>query len=236
VKVIHVLRKPLSEKTVAANVLVHGTGALSINASRIAFASAADADRHSQEWDREYNPEVNSSPIHTWDNAIGNHPGAKRTAGGGPRKTDGRWPPNLILEHDEGCRCIGTKRVKTSHINKPHAKLHVTDFGGVDAMGAHGYGSARADTTFQGLGDPDGMETVAAWDCAPGCPVAALDEQSLAGGMHGAGKARNKVVVGDVESTSINMGGARDMFRLGDAGGASRFYKQVGGTTRTDSE
>jgi hypothetical protein len=34
-KVIHVLRKPLSEKTVTANVLKHGTGAVHIDPCRI---------------------------------------------------------------------------------------------------------------------------------------------------------------------------------------------------------
>ena len=33
-RVIHVLRKPLSESTVAANTLKHGTGGLNIDASR----------------------------------------------------------------------------------------------------------------------------------------------------------------------------------------------------------
>lgn len=34
-KMIHVLRKPLSKSTVAANTLEHGTGGLNIDASRI---------------------------------------------------------------------------------------------------------------------------------------------------------------------------------------------------------
>lgn len=34
-KTIHVLRKPCSESTVAANVLRHGTGAINVDATRI---------------------------------------------------------------------------------------------------------------------------------------------------------------------------------------------------------
>ena len=41
-RMIHVLRKPLSEGTVASNVLKHGTGGLNIDASRISFRSEAD--------------------------------------------------------------------------------------------------------------------------------------------------------------------------------------------------
>jgi hypothetical protein len=45
-KVIHLLRKPCSEGTVAANVLRYGTGALNIDASRIGYESGeVDFDR-----------------------------------------------------------------------------------------------------------------------------------------------------------------------------------------------
>jgi hypothetical protein len=66
------------------------------------------------------------------------------------------------------------------------------------ANAAHGY---RPGTYQKGPGEPppsrvdgDGMETVAAWGCEVGCPVASLDGQSG-----------------------------------GDEGGASRYFKQVGG-------
>ena len=42
-KSIHVLRKPCSESTVAANVLRHGTGGINVDGSRIAWANEADA-------------------------------------------------------------------------------------------------------------------------------------------------------------------------------------------------
>ena len=41
-RTIHVLRKPCSEGTVAANVLKWGTGALNVDGCRIAFTSEAD--------------------------------------------------------------------------------------------------------------------------------------------------------------------------------------------------
>jgi hypothetical protein len=214
VRVVHVLRKPLSEGTVAANVLTHGTGALNINASRIA-APGETISNHSRGAESAISKGI-----------YGDSKGQETHQTSGQKR--GRWPPNLILEHDEGCQCIGTKRVKGSPTSKTFHESYEGD--GVTPLlrGWSHPGNQHADA--------DGKETIAVWDCAPGCAVAALDEQSLAGGMHGAGKARSKVVEGDVESTSINMGGARDMFRLGDKGGASRFYKQVGGSTRPSGE
>ena len=72
----------------------------------------------------------------------------------------------------------------------------------------------------------DGKESVANWICEPGCPVARLDADSLAGGMHSAGSSRSaKREAG--KTGMFPMDG--DGHRFGDKGGASRFYKQVGG-------
>ena len=62
--------------------------------------------------------------------------------------------------------------------------------------------------------------------------TADLNDQSLAGGMHSAGGKRDKVVTSHYEATSFDMSGARQMNRFGDAGGASRFFKQVDKCTR----
>jgi len=120
--VIHICRKPLSEPTVAANVLKHGTGALNIDACRI---------------------------------------GA------------GRFPPNLILEHKPGCRCVGTRRVPTGVAVNRHKD-------GTTPRGMWGFtGKPGPDQTF---GDGNGMETVTAWDCTPDCPVPNLDTYDDRGG------------------------------------------------------
>jgi site-specific DNA-methyltransferase (adenine-specific) len=69
------------------------------------------------------------------------------------------------------------------------------------------------------------METVAAWECDPDCPVRLLDEQS---NTHGAGAAR---AGGDDErkrgcsASSYQIDRApSQMHRFGDTGGASRFF------------
>lgn len=85
-KVIHVLRKPCSEPTVAANVLRHGTGALNIDATRIGTTV--------ETW-----PKSRSYPLRLADN------GGEVTYGSKDAPTEltqdapaGRWPANLILD------------------------------------------------------------------------------------------------------------------------------------------
>jgi len=74
----------------------------------------------------------------------------------------------------------------------------------------------------------DGTETVANWICEPECPVARLDEQSgsLKSGVAGP-KSRvygNGTIYGTSDKALDS-----DACGYNDTGGASRFYKQVGG-------
>jgi hypothetical protein len=129
----------------------------------------------------------------------------------------GRWPANLVLQHLDGCVQDGTRKVKVVGATA-HAKHH----------------NSKSPTIFptiphehSGFRDADGTETVAAWDCAEGCPVAALDAQS-----------------GVTKSTGGRIGNAQGVYTnqgrtgwsttheagdpgFGDTGGASRFFKQV---------
>lgn len=153
-KVIHVLRKPLSEGTVAANTLKHGTGGLNIDASRVGTE------------ERTYKGSGISQMRYT-DGRAGLTDGRGRDM---EFKVSGRWPANVILQHLDGCR--------------------------------------------------NGI-------CEPGCPVARLDADSLAGGMHSAGLGRSaKREAGKTGMFPVD----GDGHRFGDKGGASRFYKQIGGS------
>ena len=89
-KSIHVLRKPCSESTVAANVLRHGTGGINVDGSRIAWANEADAAAVSA---------VTTSFIKTTTTGQGASLQMPFTP---HRRTDrpptqGRWPTNLVL-------------------------------------------------------------------------------------------------------------------------------------------
>lgn len=184
-------RKPLSESSIARNVLEHGTGALNIDESRVG----------------------NVSTVVTHRADMGFHGGLKAAGEGymtGSEK--GRFPANLMLSHSPGCRRIGEKKVKDHKIG------HRGDggiWGNMKAQkdGGHSYAG------------PDGTETVEAYECAPGCPVAALDEQS---GESKSPKTYKRNANGyNANSYGNGMGESegKESLNFGDSGGASRFFK-----------
>jgi hypothetical protein len=138
-------------------------------------------------------------------------------AGGGT----GRWPANLILEHQPSCEVVGSKRVKT----------------GTATTGAPGWqsdyvGGKSVRRGFSGgFADGDGCEEVPDWRCDLSCPVRVLDQLSLEAGMHSAGNKRPPQH--NVEHGYWEDGGWKPLDenpdRYKDTGGASRFFKQVRG-------
>lgn len=155
------VRKPLAEKTIGANVLKHGTGALNIDACRI----HRDAD-----------------DVPGWHKT-----GAKGSAG--YQETDtfrihdmtaeevqercgdkGRWPANLVLSHAPDCQLVGVRSIKGSGSvtgKEPTTKTHRV-YGG--------FPGGRA--PFNAYAGADGLEEIDDWECVPGCPVAEIDQQS----------------------------------------------------------
>jgi site-specific DNA-methyltransferase (adenine-specific) len=147
------IRKPCSEKTVAANVLKWGTGALNIDAGRIPSGSDHAAKCASVVG---LGSNRNGAAFGEW--------AGERTDSHSPL---GRFPANLVFSHTEHC---------------------------TDEM------------------------------CDITCAVRALDEQSLAGGMHSAGKSRanNRDTSGNGKGMFAMHGAGGH--RIGDSGGASRFF------------
>ena len=101
VRLIHVLRKPLSEGTVAANTLKHGTGGINIDASRISTtdnlnggAYAANATHRAGEdmWTRDRKRHTNCFR-------------RGKEHAGEYQQPRGRWPANVILQHLGGAGC-----------------------------------------------------------------------------------------------------------------------------------
>jgi site-specific DNA-methyltransferase (adenine-specific) len=187
--------------TVGANVASYGTGALNIDACRIAT-----------DWNEPDRPESWKASGHTAKpdaDKIAAPPGA-----GIECHPLGRWPPNAIFSHTEECRLVGTKRVRGSGA------------GGVVNATAAGYEpnslgkeSRAAGTPFTRHVDPDGLETVDAWKCADGCPVAELDRQSGVLESHGGPVRADHAPIGYGSSAQ---GSAREVRK--DIGGASRFF------------
>ncbi len=97
-KVIHVLRKPLSEKTVAANTVKHGTGGLNIGVSRISTDDNLNGGAYAE------------NPTERWDGAENwRYKRGEQGNAGSFQQPTGRWPGNLILQHLDGCEgvCAG---------------------------------------------------------------------------------------------------------------------------------
>jgi len=220
-RMIHVLRKPLSEGTVAANTLKHGTGGLNIDASRI----SSDGSHVVTGVVRRGKDNLMADRT-----GIGDGPGMY-AAGSSYVPSDaqklGRWPANVVLQHLDGCRRAGVKKVKgITGGTKPHR--HAAP------ITAHGGFAEKQNRPYFNHTDKDGKETVANWICESGCPVARLDEQSGVTKSTG-GRTAN------ISTTSTIYGGGNGLGQalsadevrgdpgFGDTGGASRFYKQIGG-------
>jgi len=201
---ICVARKPLGEKTVAANVLRHGTGALNIDGCRI------------------------GTTVETWPKSRSFQNGISSGYTAGVEKTEtqqtgaappGRWPANVILSHSAGCELIGTKDVKgAGHWTQKRETGDGNIYSG-------GWGRTELDEGNK-LANADGMETVEAYQCAPGCPVAELDRQSgvlkSGGGVKNPGK--NNPYGNDRTWSVSNTKGNSAGVSHASTGGASRFF------------
>ena len=215
-RVIHLLRKPLSEGTVAANTLTHGVGGLNINTSRVGTEQVFTHSRGSSQAfpKRPGETSVEESGRKARQDILDHTP---RT---------GRWPGNLILQHLPECECRGTRKVKghQGYPNGPGGKS--------DPM--HGWGGKRSaevrpNAWSSPATDSEGRETIAVWECVEGCPVSALDDQSgilKSGAMDSIAKADQYTTYGKMYERRVT--------NPASEGGASRFFKQIGGSKEGD--
>lgn len=96
-KVIHILRKPVSTSSVAANCVEHGCGALHINAGRIGFTSESDKWAPGSSGGTVYKGYMDGSgQAYKGDEYQPTQNTAKPHDGG-------RWPANMILAHKPEC-------------------------------------------------------------------------------------------------------------------------------------
>jgi hypothetical protein len=97
-KIIHILRKPPSEGTVAANTLKHGTGGLNIAASRVGTNKRVP---------KGLSRAASGFSVRGFsDGGLRNETGDED----GHNPNIGRFPANVILQHLDGCRCDGVKK------------------------------------------------------------------------------------------------------------------------------
>lgn len=156
------LRKPCDQPTIAENVLIHGTGALNIDGTRV--------------------PTNPNDPILESKIAAGRGFGVNAKIYGKPGingapaydGSRGRHMANLVVSHHSECAPVGTRIVPGVTRNRF-----------TDGMKPFGDGAGHPYTSE--TGDP---ETLTTWECHPDCQAAALDRQSgytasVSGGVAG---------------------------------------------------
>lgn len=192
---IVVARKPLAG-TVAANVLEHCTGALNIDGCRVGSEARVNQAGGASSLQRVSRVEHGYRPTVT-------------ESRNEDTEVIGRWPPNVLLTHSADCEPAGTREVRSDG-HHPAARGE----GGYE--GGWGGQSGLAERK-------SGTETVEAWDCATGCPVAELDRQSgtLTSGANPTRRGSDKF-----RDAYGDFAGQRECTpsRGVDSGGASRFF------------
>lgn len=198
-------RKPLSEKTVAENVLKHGTGGINIDGCRISTNEIISNHSRGEE-----------SAISKGKYGDSSEQETHQTSG----QALGRFPANLILSHHPDCVCVGKKQVRGSN-SKP------SDIGkGREGDFTNGiYGAKQSKVTASHV-DENGNEEVEDWNCHEDCPIKIMDEQSGISKSSGGSGEKSMGALGKngkygkyaLNTLADNAGG------LGDIGGASRFF------------
>jgi len=201
-----VARKPMAG-TLARNLLRLGTGALGVEATRVAFAGTGD---ESEAKGKNQHADFGSGPMtnRVYGEWKEDRPNWAPT---------GRWPPNVVLTHSPECERKGTKAVPAgSHY--PDERL--TGYG--RNLGRGSGGAWR----YDGEGPRPETELVEDWACAPGCPVAEIDRQS--GVSESTPHSHDGRVSSHVYGGGAGMGDTGAVSEYADEGGASRFFPRFG--------
>jgi DNA modification methylase len=191
-----VARKPL-DGTFLDNYLKYGTGPLNITAGRL-HASDAEGGEYRV---KRLNPGASV-------NATGEWKQGREYVG---YQQPGRWPPNVAMSHLDSCREVGVRRVKGT--NTPGRN-------GTNGYTNTVYAPIGGKDSINHYADPDGRESVVAWECAEGCPVAMLDAMS---GDIKDRNSRNGVRASDIGYHGGGQGSTHPGYS-GAVGGASRFF------------
>ena len=191
-------RKPL-EGTVAENILRHGIGALNISRCRVGTEGGTRRDG------------LATKPNDAgWENMRGH---------GVMSIGEGRWPTNLVLVHGPDCVHEGTRRFKPTNGSGVAVNRNKQP-GTMNSWLYKRQSQVGEDRTYL---EQDGSEAIPSWTCEPGCPVAALDEQSGDCSSPWIGNdstAKGRTIMGRTTGSDY----VSDPYR--DAGGASRFFPQ----------
>lgn len=163
------------------------------------------------------------------------------------RHPSGRWPSNLLLAHvpphtcptcdGDGCDACGGEGLVGGCVRVGEKRVRGITGGknpvrGVGIMAeAKGHQTPGRPQTYNDYADPDGLETVADWQCVEGCAVRALGEQSgerPRGWTQGGGKTQ---VYGSGDNITYRASSTCDTGQYRgypDKGTAARFFFQAG--------
>lgn len=126
----------------------------------------------------------------------------------------GRWPSNLMLCHLPECRCLGTSKINAGKVVNAKRSGEAT-------KESRKRGSEFATKPGARRG---GEETVPTWECADGCPVRELGEQS--GVKQSWYMSKHHKQNRDSSGVNIIAGHSGDS-GLGDSGTVARYYFQA---------
>lgn len=193
------------EGSVATNVLKHGVGALNIDGCRVCTSDNLNGGAYAGELREKTTAWQNA------DRSDGQGSGFRQGVGAF-QQPSGRWPPNLVFLHAEGCKRVGEKLVKgiTGGATTSDDALGILKVG-------RNLTKLRVKTYHH---DADGKESVPEYACIEGCPVATLDELS--------GERKTTYVATHHQNNRsggfLGQIGHPGIQGYNDTGGASRFF------------
>lgn len=188
-------RKPLSERSTAANLERWLTGALRIDTCRVGTnAGWSYPNGRGGEGIWKYQSDEPTTMCQNLSTPI--------------EATKGRYPPHLLLHHAPGCVLVGKQKVKAGKAYRKH--------------GGKNFGSNKEKPPLEDMtyGDAEGNEEVPVFDCVSGCPVRVVDEQAGSTGSHGS---RGGYSMGSGYK-GLGVGGASTKKVGASKGNVSRFW------------
>lgn len=218
IQVALLFRVPITESTVAAQVLQTGTGVLNLDACRIGWQGADDLALAKPGSRPKAHDGFSGKSFKMRDRSTEDPANHQHAAG--------RWPTNFVLIHKPECRHLGKHVVPAiSHAVGVSPAWYPEK--GRDSYGA--FAGHRPTSFVEG-----GKEAIDAWECVPTCLVDALDDQS--GNRPGAyrsdilalAKMREQKECHGLHTTygkGLDTKPAGTLYT--DSGGASRFYAQL---------
>ncbi len=194
------IQKPISENSIAENVLTHGVGGLNIDGSRIGWKN-----------EEPYKDQPNKA-----QGVFVSKEHIDFTSNGNPT---GRFPSNFLMTHSPECELIGNRKVGSGEIV---LSSQVNRTAKDDFFTGKKPNRTNSTTSY-------GTETVENWQCSESCPIRILDEQS-GGSKSAPRKAGSGLIndlVGfphGAESNHSDKGGASRFFKTFEADLVAPFF------------